>query len=543
MLVDLEEVFDPFTSVQKTTLCIAGAGIAGLVLAIASANAGIDVHLLEAGGRKDERRSQEIYEAEMADVKHFGTTVGRFRVFGGSSTRWGGQLLPFTDETFSPPPELSAVGWALSSSMLEPFYSRVEELLGTNDLPFTIDLLQRLRMPFPTALHSHPDLRLRFSKWAPFSHRNLAKTLGVQAIESPKVTIFLHGNLTECLLSPDGSRVEAFLARNYRGVCFRFEADQYVMATGTIETSRLLLASRSVCPNGVGNTRDQLGRRFHDHISTPVAELTHAGRRILLPWMGPFYSHGTTHTARLEATSRLRRELDLPAVMAHLEIKEPEDSGVFLARHVLRCIQRGDMRSALSCNYRRILPASLDIVRLAYAARFRGRRSISSRAAILLQIGCEQRPCPKNRIRLAVSNPDKLGIPRAVVDWRVSPEEMASMRRYARWLRKELIRLSVNAFDWYPQAMEGNTEPFPAVRDTNHPMGGTVMGIDPADSVVDTNLKVHGLSNLHIASCSTFPGGSSSNPTFTLIALVLRLAERIKQITNRSSRVMRPSST
>src|SRR5579875_1250664 len=534
MLIDLETVTDPIASVQRSTICIAGAGIAGLVLAVASADAGMDVHLLEAGGRKDEEQSQEIYDAQMADTQHFGTTLGRFRVFGGSSTRWGGQLLPFTADTFSPPAALSTVGWPLSADALEPFYHRIQQILGTNDLPFTADLLERVGKTLPRGFHLHPEIDLRFSKWAPFSHRNLAKTVGKEAMCSPRIIIYLHANLTECLLAPDGSKVEAFLARNYRGACFRFIADQYVMATGTIETSRLLLASRSVCLKGVGNLHDQLGRRFHDHVSAPVAELNAIGRKTLLPWMGPFFVGGTMHTARIEATTSLRRQLNLPAMMAHLEIKEPEDSGTIALRHVLRCVQRGDIKSALLVHSGRFVTASLDILRLVYNLKFRRRRVASSRATILLQVSCGQHAHAANRIRLNENYRDRFGLPKAVVDWRISANEMSSMRRYARWLKTELLKLGINAFDWYPHALADVARPLSNIRDTNHAMGGTTMGIDPTDSIVDRNLRVHGVANLHIASCSTYPVGSTSNPTFTLMALTLRLAERLKHLTGRS---------
>jgi choline dehydrogenase-like flavoprotein len=60
-------------------------------------------------------------------------------------------------------------------------------------------------------------------------------------------------------------------------------------------------------------------------------------------------------------------------------------------------------------------------------------------------------------------------------------------------------------------------------------MGGTIMGTHPATSVVDPDLRMHGTPNLSIASCATFPAGGSSNPTFTLMALTLRLAERLRQ--------------
>ena len=58
-------------------------------------------------------------------------------------------------------------------------------------------------------------------------------------------------------------------------------------------------------------------------------------------------------------------------------------------------------------------------------------------------------------------------------------------------------------------------------------MGGTRMSLGPQDGIVDKDLRVHGIDNLSVASLSVFPTGGSSNPTFTLMMLTLRLAERL----------------
>ena len=78
----------------ESKVCIIGAGVAGLILARHLASRGVDVNLVEAGGCTVEPRSQEMYNVQMEGRHHDGATEGRFRVFGGSSTRWGGQLLP-----------------------------------------------------------------------------------------------------------------------------------------------------------------------------------------------------------------------------------------------------------------------------------------------------------------------------------------------------------------------------------------------------------------------------------------------------------------
>jgi choline dehydrogenase-like flavoprotein len=54
------------------------------------------------------------------------------------------------------------------------------------------------------------------------------------------------------------------------------------------------------------------------------------------------------------------------------------------------------------------------------------------------------------------------------------------------------------------------------------------MDPDSTRGVVDTNCTVHGVDNLHVAGSSVFPSGGFANPTFTIVALALRLSDRLK---------------
>ena len=62
-----------------------------------------------------------------------------------------------------------------------------------------------------------------------------------------------------------------------------------------------------------------------------------------------------------------------------------------------------------------------------------------------------------------------------------------------------------------------------------HHMGTTRMSADPKQGVVDANCKVHGLANLYISSCGVYPTAGGVNPTLTLLALSLRLADHLKR--------------
>jgi choline dehydrogenase-like flavoprotein len=61
-------------------------------------------------------------------------------------------------------------------------------------------------------------------------------------------------------------------------------------------------------------------------------------------------------------------------------------------------------------------------------------------------------------------------------------------------------------------------------------MGTTRMGDDPATSVVDADARVHGIANLYVAGSSIFPTVGSANPTLTLVATSLKLADHLAAV-------------
>jgi choline dehydrogenase-like flavoprotein len=312
--------------------------------------------------------------------------------------------------------------------------------------------------------------------------------------------------------------VSTACAVNYEGRRFSFHAKRFVLCAGTVESSRLLL-----CSPAVPNEHDQIGRYFHDHVSLHAAVVPRATRGEVMRRLGPFFVNGVLHTCKLEATEAVRKELGLLAVMAHFTIEEPEDSGMAAVRNLLVSLQRGELKHAFAKNLLPMLAGSREVLALLWATKVRKRRSISKRGVMRMNIDMEQPGSAENRVTLADAT-DALGMRKARVAWGLSEAEYGTAARFARLIKSKLEALGFAPFAWTEGLLEGAR---PAMADSYHPMGGLRMGTDPAVSVVSPGLKVHGLENLYVASCAVYPSGGSSNPTFTLIALALWLADQL----------------
>jgi choline dehydrogenase-like flavoprotein len=138
----------------------------------------------------------------------------------------------------------------------------------------------------------------------------------------------------------------------------------------------------------------------------------------------------------------------------------------------------------------------------------------------------EQQPNPASRVTLDSGAHDALGMPRLRVDWRYTAGDVDTVKRAVGLLAAEFARTGVGQLEYEPQEVEAEITRDGALG--GHHIGTTRMGSEPRDSVVDVNCRVHGIGNLFVASSATFPTSSQANPTLTVVALSLRLAEHLR---------------
>jgi choline dehydrogenase-like flavoprotein len=136
---------------------------------------------------------------------------------------------------------------------------------------------------------------------------------------------------------------------------------------------------------------------------------------------------------------------------------------------------------------------------------------------------CEQVPRRSSRVFLGESR-DRLGLHKLVLDWKIGAEETGSLMQLQELVNRQLQTRGLGELD-----VEELRRAPPAYTDASHHIGTTRMSADVKCGVVNNQCRVHDVDNVYVAGSSVFPTAGCANPTLTLVALALRLADHLKQ--------------
>jgi choline dehydrogenase-like flavoprotein len=142
----------------------------------------------------------------------------------------------------------------------------------------------------------------------------------------------------------------------------------------------------------------------------------------------------------------------------------------------------------------------------------------------------EQEPNPDSRIVLT-NETDRFGLPRVAIDFRFTQGDVRSVINSHEVLDSALRAASIGRLEYRYPADQLFDSVLAQASDGYHQAGTTRMGADPSDSVVDSNLKVHNIANLHVASSSVFPTTGQANSTLPAVALGVRLIHHLRNDT------------
>lgn len=514
MLIDANEL--PENSQIDCDICIIGAGPAGITIASELADTSMRVCLVESGGPDPLHSVEELNVAEQVGLP---VDLAKFRrhAFGGASNWWGGRrgrwfrLKPMDPIDFASRPWIPNSGWPFEHHELAPYLERASEILnGSGD--FSLDAHRDHLVP---EFHNKELRTSIFQRSRPvrFGRHYRALLAG-----STNVRVYFHGRITEIEEASSSPVVRYVHLAAYSGRTHRIAAKYFVLACGGLENPRLLLVSKRKAAAGIGNEHDLVGRFYMQHPKGlhGVAILKRK------PLRGPLYTGGylvddikmcgaVSFSDELQRKEKLLNHcIVFYPIFALAETHAPEAYWALYR-----------MLHGLNHNSRH------EFLRFAGVATFLLKRAVKDlRLYTIFRVfnQMEQIPLPESRLDLS-DHKDRFGVNQLRTDWRIDCREKESLCRLHRLVQEKLALQQAGSLE---SELDPLADAWPIVRDSAHHLGTTRMHADPKRGVTDPNGRVHSVRNLYVSGGSVFPTSGHANPTLTIVALAVRLADHLK---------------
>ena len=509
----------------ETDLCIVGAGPAGVSIARDFIGNGVRVCLLESGGKDIDRRVQRLNRGQSVGYPTYLLHRSRVRAFGGTSRHWirpgdnTWAARPLDPIDFEVRPGIHYSGWPFDRAHLAPYYAQAQSVcrLGLFDYD-----------PSHWAVEAQaPCLPLRTAEVETTLFHHGSSTFESdyeELVRAPNVTLLLHTSVTCLLAEQEPDRVDRIEVRRDDGSRCFVRARIVVLAAGGIENPRLLLLSNRVHRRGLGNDRDLVGRFFAERLSARAGYVVSAPPELVrrTGFYGIHAEQGAWVQGALRVADAVQRERQLLNCAFFLRPRSASMTAeaVRSLATLVKAASRRPMPEGMLAHLRNVATGLGD---LGAFALDRVRRH-DAQSVLVLRVQGEQAPNPASRVTLGTRR-DPFGLPVARLDWRMAESDRASIRA-----SQEVVSVALQAARLgRVELMLGDERPSALFEGNYHHLGTTRMHADPKLGVVDANCRVHGIRNLYVAGSSVFPTFGCSNPTLTVVALALRLADHLKK--------------
>jgi choline dehydrogenase-like flavoprotein len=506
MELDARKIFDGAS--LEADLCIVGAGPAGIALAREFIGEKVRVLLLESGGPEPEEPIQELNEGAAIGDPYAGLRATRCRAVGGAAHLWntpvdgaaGAKYAPFDPCDFSQRSELPLSGWPFDHSYLRPFYVRAQALCGLG--PFAYEGEEWPDEKRPCFTLDGERLTTRVYQFGPGSVFTRAHPRAVSG--SDNVALCHHATVCGLELTSSGRQVSAAKCSSLSGRRFRVRAKIFVFAAGAVETARLLLLSGGGA-DALGNRHGWVGRCFMEHLRDYAL--------ILVPRSPELFARAAFYDAHAERDTMVGGRIALTEQAIRRE-KLPNASITLLPRFKIWPAP-ASAAGRWATRLRRLAGYNANMG-YGWSREPKLERKCD---AFQLLVNFEQQPNPENKVVLAAKM-DFLGVPQVELHWRWRGEEQEQLERLRAVLASELEAANLGRVE-----IRAGMKPDP---NAHHHAGTTRMHADPRHGVVDADGRVHGTDNLYVAGSSVFATAGFANPTLTIVALALRLADHLR---------------
>ncbi len=543
------------TTLPEYDLVIVGSGPSGMTVANELRDSGIRICVLESGGLKPTKHGDGLRKVESEGIRI--KEYSRERVLGGASTTWSALSSPLDEAEMKPRPSVGTggvEGWPISRDELLPFYEAASKRYRFP--PLSLFLSGGLN-----PVKKKGDLQLSWNEVTEkvFMSAQEPQNFGSEykhIFESKQapLDLYLDATLIRIQCDKSGQRADSGIIRTSAGRTFEVKARVYILATGGIENARILLNSNDLCEQGLGNGHGCVGRYFMNHpknyygiirLNQPIKELPY--------YFGCMYQ-GYAGYAGLKLDQKVQKEKGVLNSYLRFEPLFPwsDNRGVealvFLAKQCRFLMSRwkkskqgklvslrdysetGDdteLQNERKTVYAWVMLFITVFINFPQVLRYLYFRLVARSAprikTIRLRNFMEMEPRPENRVMLGGEN-DVYGRPLPVVRHECTELDKRSMIALHDVLKDEL---SQNSFGHMVSNLR-EEKSWPIDLDASHHMGTTRMGIDPRESVVNRDCRLHDVDNVYMAGGSVFPTSGCANPTYTMVALSIRLARHLE---------------
>ena len=524
-------------------LCVVGTGPVGMALAMEFERLGDEVFVLESGGRQVDPGTTEASRAQIVDSKrHAPMEIAVCRALGGTSWAWSGRCVAYDEIDWMQRDFVADGCWPVGHDEIRPWYARAADYLLCGNDAFSIPYKKKLNGGLTL------DFVERWSRESKLILEHRDRLLG-----SERIKLSLKSTVTNLNLSADGQRVESLDVSTPAGPC-RVKARRIVLAMGGVETTRLLLRTQQRWPSHFGEVDGPLGRYYMGHIAGKIASIALNDPDSI-----------NDLDFRLDESGAYRRRRFMLTADAQLQHKVlntafwPDNPSFYDPSHKSGVLSSVFLALAFPPTGRRLRPEPIRLwhtgprpyplaphLRNAILGAPRGANDVyrivrdrfikkprkpgflvSNRSGkYALSYRAEQIPHRDSRIKLG-SETDSFGVPRAVIDLRYTDQDVQSVIDSHELLDQALQENGIGRLQFLYGPEELRERVYAHASDGYHQAGTTRMGRDARKSVVDPNLKVHGIDNLFVASSSVFPTSGQANSTLLAVALGIRLANHL----------------
>jgi len=523
--------------------CVVGSGPVGLALALELEQLGRDVLVLESGDLVLDDKIAEASRAEIVDPqRHADMSLTVCRALGGTSWTWGGRCVPYDDVDFAQRDFVADACWPIGHKAISPWYKLAAKyLLCGNDqflMPYAREMREGLTLDW-------------VERWA--TNSRIIEVHRDALVRSCRVRICLRSTVAGLKLATDGRSVEALEVATPAGRRM-VRARNFILATGGVETNRLLLWFQQKYPSHFGGVDGPLGRYYMGHLSGKIASLQLEDPESFRDFdfyrdgSGAFYRRRFLLTEETQIANKLLNT-----------VFWPDNPQFYDASHRSFVLSATFLALAFPATGRRILPEAIRLAHTGprpYQVRPHLRNVIvgapggamemyrvlrdrfltkprkpgflvpNKGGRYALHYHAEQVPSAQSRIRLAEEK-DAYGVPRASIDLKYCEQDVESVLASHRLLDRALQENRIGRLIYKFSESEIRDHVWETAADGYHQIGGVRMGIDARRSVVDPDLNVHGLANMTVASSAVFPTGGQANSTLLAVALGMRLVHRL----------------